>query len=302
MVMKRFKLALTFLLILVSFSVFAQKKGLTFDLSIPLKNAKGDTLSDASVNWEAKIYEKNGFSKSLVWEESASNETSKTGILKIQIGKDGKASGAYSSFEDIKFGENKYLIYVSFVNEDISPKKLKTIKLNPVLYAMFAGKVKHAIYADTARVALSSNTDTDHDGVPDYLDKEPFSPPGAKVDKYGRAEDSDHDGVPDILDKEKDTPEGQLVNFQGISIANALSNMINSGSMGVGGASKAGGADANAGAKEGGRLPVVIFFERDFSLNQSECTLLFEVYSWLKDHPNSQCPLILLRRSPEIQP
>jgi len=43
--------------------------------------------------------------------------------------------------------------------------------------------------------------DSDGDGVPDYLDKEPSTPAGARVDSFGNTLDSDGDGTPDHLDK-----------------------------------------------------------------------------------------------------
>lgn len=43
--------------------------------------------------------------------------------------------------------------------------------------------------------------DSDGDGIPDYLDLEPGTQPGAKVDNFGRTLDSDGDGTPDHLDK-----------------------------------------------------------------------------------------------------
>ncbi|MEX0882389.1 MAG: OmpA family protein [Cyclobacteriaceae bacterium] len=42
--------------------------------------------------------------------------------------------------------------------------------------------------------------DSDGDGIPDYLDKEPNTPAGARVDSNGRTLDSDGDGIPDHLD------------------------------------------------------------------------------------------------------
>ena len=60
--------------------------------------------------------------------------------------------------------------------------------------------------------------DTDRDGIPDYLDKEPFSDKNSVVDSTGAAIDSDGDGVPDDRDLEPNTPKGTLVNFQGRSI------------------------------------------------------------------------------------
>jgi len=57
--------------------------------------------------------------------------------------------------------------------------------------------------------------DSDHDGVPDSLDKCPNTPAGVKVDRNGCPLDSDHDGVPDYLDKCPDTPAGVKVDEKG---------------------------------------------------------------------------------------
>lgn len=43
--------------------------------------------------------------------------------------------------------------------------------------------------------------DSDGDGVPDYLDKEPNTPAGARVNSQGTTMDSDGDGTPDHMDK-----------------------------------------------------------------------------------------------------
>lgn len=43
--------------------------------------------------------------------------------------------------------------------------------------------------------------DSDGDGVPDYLDKEPSTPAGARVNSMGTTLDSDGDGTPDHMDK-----------------------------------------------------------------------------------------------------
>lgn len=43
--------------------------------------------------------------------------------------------------------------------------------------------------------------DSDGDAVPDYLDKEPNTPAGARVDSHGSTMDSDGDVTPDYMDK-----------------------------------------------------------------------------------------------------
>jgi outer membrane protein OmpA-like peptidoglycan-associated protein len=62
--------------------------------------------------------------------------------------------------------------------------------------------------------------DTDGDGVLDALDQEQNTPPNAIVDTRGRTLDSDRDGVPDHLDKEPFyTPrDGELVDEEGVVI------------------------------------------------------------------------------------
>ncbi len=59
--------------------------------------------------------------------------------------------------------------------------------------------------------------DTDGDGVPDYLDKEPNTPKGCPVDVHGVSLDTDGDGVPDCRDKELITPtQCQPVDADGV--------------------------------------------------------------------------------------
>jgi len=61
--------------------------------------------------------------------------------------------------------------------------------------------------------------DSDHDGVPDKLDKCPNTPNGVQVDVNGCPLDSDHDGVPNYLDKCPNTPKGVKVNKIGCPIS-----------------------------------------------------------------------------------
>jgi hypothetical protein len=69
------------------------------------------------------------------------------------------------------------------------------------------GTGKLALLGHIRKVALPALKDSDGDGVPDQLDHEPNTPPGAEVDSHGRAIDTDGDGVPDYRDKEKLTPQ-----------------------------------------------------------------------------------------------
>src|SRR5438093_1298813 len=57
--------------------------------------------------------------------------------------------------------------------------------------------------------------DSDHDGVPDGIDKCPNTPAGATVDASGCPLDSDLDGVPDGIDQCPNTPAGTKVDAVG---------------------------------------------------------------------------------------
>jgi OOP family OmpA-OmpF porin len=57
--------------------------------------------------------------------------------------------------------------------------------------------------------------DSDADGVVNYADKCPSTPPGVAVDSSGCPPDSDGDGVPDYLDQCPSTPVGATVNEVG---------------------------------------------------------------------------------------
>ncbi len=60
--------------------------------------------------------------------------------------------------------------------------------------------------------------DEDGDGVFDFWDRCPNTPPGVEVDEYGCPIDSDGDGVPDYRDLEPDTRPGAFVNEHGQEI------------------------------------------------------------------------------------
>jgi OOP family OmpA-OmpF porin len=69
------------------------------------------------------------------------------------------------------------------------------------------------------QVFLTTDIDSDRDGIPDSLDKCPDTPIGVEVDEFGCPEvvqkDSDGDGVFDDIDECPDTPVGAIVDDRG---------------------------------------------------------------------------------------
>src|SRR5581483_869615 len=61
--------------------------------------------------------------------------------------------------------------------------------------------------------------DSDHDGVPDDIDRCPDTPANTPVNSVGCPLDSDHDGVTDDKDACPDTPYGMKVDARGCPVA-----------------------------------------------------------------------------------
>ena len=62
------------------------------------------------------------------------------------------------------------------------------------------------------------NEDSDGDGVRDFDDLCPDTPPGVEVDKDGCPIDSDDDGIPDYRDDEPNSAPGAIVNRRGVTM------------------------------------------------------------------------------------
>lgn len=59
--------------------------------------------------------------------------------------------------------------------------------------------------------------DSDHDGVPDVIDREPNTRPNAEVDYFGRSRDDDGDGVPNGIDRHFTEPN-RMVDEWGVPL------------------------------------------------------------------------------------
>jgi outer membrane protein OmpA-like peptidoglycan-associated protein len=84
--------------------------------------------------------------------------------------------------------------------------------LNPMDYAY-----KKISDANPDKIAKDILKDTDEDGVPDRLDKEPATKKGCPVDVKGVILDSDKDGIPDCDDKEPFSPPGYPIDANGVA-------------------------------------------------------------------------------------
>lgn len=77
--------------------------------------------------------------------------------------------------------------------------------------------------------------DSDQDGVPDYLDREPNTPSGVMVDTKGRAIDVNQNGIPDELENALDRRYSRLGSTQQgeSSSAGTIHDLINNGYVNV---------------------------------------------------------------------
>lgn len=102
-----------------------------------------------------------------------------------------------------------------------------------------AKEMKCGFTVDAASIASSDNMadfvkkvffddgderDSDGDGVYDYFDKCPDTPPGVEVDEFGcpKLIDSDGDGIYDDQDQCPNTPKGAIVDFRGCWIVKGV--------------------------------------------------------------------------------
>jgi OOP family OmpA-OmpF porin len=94
--------------------------------------------------------------------------------------------------------------------------QVRDVLMREVQADNFSNHIHASVAVQISRGGKSK--DADLDGVRNWLDKEPASPIGAKVDAQGRSTDSDGDGVPDGIDKCDGTPKGSRVDKAGCPI------------------------------------------------------------------------------------
>ncbi|MCR9183528.1 MAG: OmpA family protein [Flavobacteriaceae bacterium] len=75
--------------------------------------------------------------------------------------------------------------------------------------------------------------DTDQDGVPDYLDREPNTPSGADVDTKGRALDTNNNGIPDYLESALDARYASKADLEKVGGGLDMKKLIDAGYVNV---------------------------------------------------------------------
>ena len=130
------------------------------------------------------------------------------------------------------------------------------------------------------KIAKDLFKDSDEDGVPDRLDKEPNTKKGCPVDVHGVILDSDKDGIPDCDDKEPFSPPGYPIDQNGVAIIppNPCCDNDSSGSKG---GKKGGGYDCSK-----IEMPGVIFDPDKYYIDPAYYSALHQVAEKLQMCPD----------------
>lgn len=151
-------------------------------------------------------------------------------------------------------------------------------------------------------IAKKMFKDTDEDGVPDYLDKEPNTKKGCPVDVHGVILDSDKDGIPDCEDKEPFSPPGYPIDQNGVAIIPpnpCCDNDTSGGAENGPGANGVNGTGGSKGNKKGGHggngpqydcsrmeMPGVFFDEDKYYIDPAYYSALHQVAEKLQMCPD----------------
>ena len=153
--------------------------------------------------------------------------------------------------------------------------------LNPMDYTY-----KKLSDANPDKIAKEILKDTDEDGVPDRLDKEPNTKKGCPVDVKGVALDSDKDGIPDCDDKEPFSPPGYPVDQNGVAQLppNPCCDNDTSGEGGGGAGKKKGKRDGYDCSKI--EMPGVFFDDDKYYIGPEYLSALHQVAEKLQMCPD----------------
>lgn len=161
--------------------------------------------------------------------------------------------------------------------------------LNPMDFAY-----KKISDANPDKIANDILKDTDEDGVPDKLDKEPNTKKGCPVDVKGVVLDSDKDGIPDCDDKEPFSAPGYPIDANGVAqippspcCDNDTSGLFGDNALAGGGAGGKGGR-RNRGAFDCSKveMPGVYFDEDKYFIDPAYQSALHQVAEKLQMCPD----------------
>ncbi|MBS1595477.1 MAG: OmpA family protein [Bacteroidetes bacterium] len=160
--------------------------------------------------------------------------------------------------------------------------------LNPMDFAY-----KKISDANPDKIANDILKDTDEDGVPDKLDKEPNTKKGCPVDVKGVVLDSDKDGIPDCDDKEPFSAPGYPIDANGVAQIPPSPCCDNDTSGLYGDNALAGGAGGKGGRRNRGafdcskvEMPGVYFDEDKYYIDPAYQSALHQVAEKLQMCPD----------------
>ncbi|MBS1624380.1 MAG: OmpA family protein [Bacteroidetes bacterium] len=160
--------------------------------------------------------------------------------------------------------------------------------LNPMDYAY-----KKISDANPDKIANDILKDTDEDGVPDKLDKEPNTKKGCPVDVKGVVLDSDKDGIPDCDDKEPFSAPGYPIDANGVAQIPPSPCCDNDTTGLYGDNGLAGGAGSKGGRRNRGafdcskvEMPGVYFDEDKYNIDPAYQSALHQVAEKLQMCPD----------------
>jgi OmpA-OmpF porin, OOP family len=161
-------------------------------------------------------------------------------------------------------------------------------KGEPLYWANPMAMTGAAIAALEAR-AIYDPTDSDGDGIINDIDEEDNSPAGARVDSKGRTLDSDMDKVPDYKDKEPYSPPGYTVNADGV--ANVPKPITESDVNRIVDAKIAQIKIPQPKATEW-FFPMIHFEDNRYNIRPSELEKLYQVANVLKNNPDTKVVVV----------
>ena len=123
---------------------------------------------------------------------------------------------------DVNLSATYYLTFTDWIDNYKSGNNDKFLYTNISLQYNFAKNKSKNSFSHALDFSAIDNLDSDGDGVSDSKDHCQGTPNGVGVDIYGCPTDSDEDGIPNYLDKEPQTKKGDIVNESGETLTTKM--------------------------------------------------------------------------------